>query len=582
MQQDFTCLFAGEAGYGVMSAGATVAKAAGRNNLWAFVVNEYPSLIKGGLNTCLVRLAAAPRTAHEETLDCLAVLSPAGLEQNGHRLQPGGTLIADASLTVDSSRLAAGIRVCQLPLLQKGGGDIGKIMSNSAMLGAFCAVSGFPVDLIEAVLADEFKPEVFEKNRRLLRETYELAVRQTTAAAAFMLPFSQPLAPRMLINGNDAIAMGAIQAGCKFAAGYPMTPGSSVLTYLADNGPAFGLVFKQTEDEIAAINMLIGAGFAGVRAIGSTSGGGFSLMVEALGFAALAEVPLVMVNAQRGGPSTGQPTRTAQADLAFVLNASQGEFLRVVVAPGDIDECFSETCRAFNLAEKYQLPVIILTDKYLADSAATHPFFATEGLAVERGKLADAAWLAKNQPYQRYEFTADGVSMRALPGTPGGRHIATSYTHGEDGFYSSGNREYAGSEPEVTVKALDKLFDKAPHILAELEAVKLYGPESADLTLVVWGSTKGAALEAMELAQAAGISVNVLQVVYLSPFPAAAVAAALGRSRQTLLVEGNKTAQLGGLVRMHTGIQLANRYLKYDSRAFTPSQILLKIKEVLA
>ncbi|QDR82688.1 2-oxoacid:acceptor oxidoreductase subunit alpha [Sporomusa termitida] len=581
MRSDFSCLFAGEAGYGVMSAGSTVAKAAGRNNLWAFVVNEYPSLIKGGLNTCLVRLAAAPLPAHEEMIDCLAVLSQDGMEQNYGRVQPGGLLIADASLAVDSSRLARGVRVYQLPLLQKGSGDVAKIMSNSAMLGAFCALSGFPADLIEAVLASEFKPEVFEKNRLLLRATYELAAQQT-AAAVFPLPFSEPPARRMLINGNDAIAMGALQGGCKFAAGYPMTPGSSVLTYLADYGPAFGLVFKQAEDEIAAINMLIGAGFAGARAIGATSGGGFSLMVEALGFAALAEVPLVMVNAQRGGPSTGQPTRTAQADLAFILNASQGEFLRIVVAPGDIEECFFETFRAFNLAEKYQLPVIILTDKYLADSAATHPFFKTEGLAIERGKLADPDWLAAHQPYKRYEFTADGVSARALPGTGGGRHIATSYTHGEDGFYSSGNREYAGSEPEVTVKALDKLFDKEPHILAELEAVRLYGPETAELTLVVWGSTKGAALAGMELATAAGLSVNVLQVVYLSPFPAAAVAAILGRSRQTLLVEGNKTAQLGGLVRMHTGIHLANRYLKYDSRAFTPSQILLKIKEVLA
>ncbi|MBP2636162.1 MAG: korA 7 [Firmicutes bacterium] len=581
MKNDFTCLFAGEAGYGVMSAGSTVAKAAGRNNLWAFVVNEYPSLIKGGLNTCLVRLAAAPLKAHEETMDCLAVLSQEGLEQNYARLQPGGLLIADASLTVDSARLAEGVRVYQLPLLQKGSGDVAKIMSNSAMLGAFCAVSGFPINLIEAVLADEFKLEVFEKNRALLRSNYEL-VAQQTAGAAFSLAFSQTPVKPMLLNGNDAIAMGALQAGCKFAAGYPMTPGSSVLTYLADNGPAFGLVFKQAEDEIAAINMLIGAGFAGVRAIGSTSGGGFSLMVEALGFAALAEVPLVMVNAQRGGPSTGQPTRTAQADLAFVLNAAQGEFLRIVVAPGDIEECFYETFRAFNLAEKYQLPVIILTDKYLADSSVTQAFFTTEGLAIERGKLVDEAWLAEHQPYHRYEFTADGVSARALPGTAGGRHIATSYTHGEDGFYSSGNREYAGSEPEVTVKAIDKLFDKEPQILAELEAVKLHGPESADLTLVVWGSTKGAALEAMELAKTAGISVNVLQVVYLSPFPAAAVAEILKRSKQTLLIEGNKTAQLARLVRMYTGIELANRYLKYDSRAFTPSQILLKIKEVLA
>jgi 2-oxoglutarate ferredoxin oxidoreductase subunit alpha len=581
LNKDFTCLFAGEAGYGVMSAGSTLAKAAGRNGLWAFVVNEYPSLIKGGLNTCLVRLAASPLRAHEEQLDFLAVLSQEGLEQNYSRLKPGAAILADATISIDASRLSSDVRIYLLPLIQKGSGDVAKIMSNSAMLGAFCRISGFPLELIEAVLASEFKPEVFEKNRVLLRNTYELAGEQSKAAV-FGLLFGVNSEKRMLINGNDAISLGAIQAGCKFAAGYPMTPGSSVLTYLADHGPQFGLVFKQAEDEIAAMNMLIGAGFAGVRAIGSTSGGGFALMVEALGFAGLAEVPVVMVNAQRGGPSTGQPTRTAQADLAFVINSSQGEFPRIVLAVGDADECFVETFRAFNLAEKYQIPVIILTDKYLADSSLTHPFFSSAGLTFERGKLADETWLAGNQSYQRYQFTDDGVSVRAVPGMAGGRHIATSYTHGEDGFYSSGNREYAATEPEITVKALDKLFAKEPHILAEIPAVKLYGPEIADLTLVVWGSTKGAALEALELAKAAGFSVNLLQLLYLSPFPAAAVEAVLSKAKHTLLVEGNKTAQLGALIRMHTGIHIVNRYLKYDSRAFTPSLILERIKEVLA
>ena len=581
MQADFTCLFAGEAGYGVMSAGATVAKAAGRNGLWAFVVNEYPSLIKGGLNTCLVRLAEVPLTAHEDSLDLLGVLSQEGLNQNYERLKPGAAVLYDpSSIKVDNDRLPPGVRLFPLPLVQSGSGDTAKIMSNSALLGAFCAASGFALEAVEAVMADEFKPAVFEKNRELLRKTYAMAAE--AKSDGFQLPFKQNNCRKMLINGNDAIAIGAIKAGCKFAAGYPMTPGSSILTYLADHGPDYGLVFKQAEDEIAAINMLIGAGYAGVRAIGATSGGGFALMAEALGFAALAEVPLVMVNAQRGGPSTGQPTRTAQADLVFMIYASQGEFPRIVLAAGDVDECFAETFRAFNLAEKYQIPVIILTDKYLADSSVVHPFFAAEAMTIERGKLADEAWLAENQPYKRYKLTGDGVSPRAVPGQQGGRHIATSYTHGEDGFYSSGNREYAANEPEVTVQALDKLFAKEESILAEVPAVKLFGPVSADLTLVVWGSTKGAALEAIKQAEAEGLSVNLLQVLYVSPFPAKQVSEALAKAKQMLLLEGNKTAQLGGLIRMHTGIDITNRYLKYDSRAFTPSQILARIKEVLA
>ena len=386
----------------------------------------------------------------------------------------------------------------------------------------------------------------------------------------------------MLLNGNEAIAMAAIKAGVKFAAGYPMTPGSSVLTYLADHAPEYGLVFKQAEDEIAAVNMLIGAGFGGVRSIGATSGGGFALMTEALGFAAQGEVPLVIVEAQRGGPSTGLPTRTAQADLNFVVHASQGEFPRIVVAPGDVEECFLETFRLFNLVDQFQVPGIILTDKYLADSSIIHPYFDEQGLAIDRGQLVDEAWLSEHQPYWRYRLTPDGVSPRAIPGQKGGRHIVTSYTHGEDGFYSSGNNEYAGSEPQVTAAGLDKLFSKIPALVAAIPGIKLHGPQTAGLTVIGWGSSKGAILEAIDAINQEGRPVNFLQILYPSPFPAAAVQSVLQASSKTLIIEGNKTAQMAAMIRAYTGFAVDSCYLKYDSRPFSPSLILAKIKEVLA
>lgn len=582
MEQSYICQFGGEAGYGVMSAGVLVAKAAGRNGLWAFIANEYPSLIKGGLNTSLVRLGGRPQTAYEERLDFLGVLSQPGLEQNYGKLKPGASVLYDVdTVQVDAAKLPP--RIALFPVKLTGAtGDAAKIMANSAMLGAFCAISGFPVEMIADAMRSEFSLAVLDRNLVLLQETYQKVGGSLAAKPVFPLAFSVNAGPKMLLTGNDAIAMGAVKAGCKFAAGYPMTPGSGILSYLSDHAIEYGLVFKQSEDEIAAMNMLIGAGFAGVRAIGATSGGGFSLMVEALGFAGQAEVPVVMVEAQRGGPSTGLPTRTAQADLNFVAHASQGEFPRYVIAPGDINECFTETFRAFNLAEKFQVPCIILSDKYLADSPVTTPFFATDGLTIERGKLADEDWLAANQPYWRYRQTEDGVSWRATPGQKGGRHIATSYTHGEDGFYSSGNHEYAGSEPEITAAGTDKLFRKVPHMLADVPAVELHGPAQADLTVVGWGSTKGAILEALDLAAAAGLPVNFLQVRYMSPFPAAAVETVLKVARRTLLVEGNKTAQLGGMIRANTGYKMDHAYLKYDSRPFVPSAILAKIKEVLA
>nr|WP_092074188.1 2-oxoacid:acceptor oxidoreductase subunit alpha [Dendrosporobacter quercicolus]NSL47685.1 2-oxoacid:acceptor oxidoreductase subunit alpha [Dendrosporobacter quercicolus DSM 1736]SDM80874.1 2-oxoglutarate ferredoxin oxidoreductase subunit alpha [Dendrosporobacter quercicolus] len=582
-QKPFTVLFGGQAGYGIMSAGAMIAKAAGRNGLWAFVVNEYPSLIKGGLNTCSVTLDSQPLQAYEERLDFLCVLSQQALDQNYAKLDREAAILYDSdAVKPDTAKIPAGVSLYPVKLIGSLTGETAKVMANSAMVGAFCALAGFPVDLIADLMKSGFiKAKVLQPNLDLLRQSYEQTRSQYSEHKAFPLLFKPNEQKKMLLNGNDAIAMGAIKAGVKFAAGYPMTPGSSVLTYLADHAAQYGLIFKQAEDEIAAINMLIGAGFAGVRAIGSTSGGGFALMTEALGFAAQGEVPLVMVNAQRGGPSTGLPTRTAQADLNFVVHASQGEFPRIVVAPGDVEECFVETYRLFNLVEKYQVPGIILTDKYLADSSITHPYFEEQGLSIERGKLVDEAWLQENQPYLRYRITDDGVSPRAIPGQKGGRHIVTSYTHGEDGFYSSGNQEYAEEEPQITAAGLDKLFNKVPAILNDIPGVKLHGPQEADLTIIAWGSSKGAILEALAAVKQEGYRVNFLQVLYPCPFPADAVQEILAKSKKTLLIEGNKTAQLGGMIRAYTGFASDKIYLKYDSRPFVPSLIIDKIKEVL-
>lgn len=583
-QKPFTVLFGGQAGYGIMSAGAMIAKAAGRNGLWAFVVNEYPSLIKGGLNTCSVTLDSQPLQAYEERLDFLCALSQQALDQNYAKLDREAAILYDSdAVKPDTAKIPAGVSLYPVKLIGSLTGETAKVMANSALVGAFCALAGFPVELIANLMKSGFiKAKVLQPNLELLRQSYEQTRSQYSEHMTFPLLFKPDEQKKMLLNGNDAIAIGAIKAGVKFAAGYPMTPGSSVLTYLADHAAQYGLIFKQAEDEIAAINMLIGAGFAGVRAIGSTSGGGFALMTEALGFAAQGEVPLVMVNAQRGGPSTGLPTRTAQADLNFVVHASQGEFPRIVVAPGDVEECFAETYRLFNLVEKYQVPGIILTDKYLADSSITHPYFEEQGLSIERGKLVDEAWLQENQPYLRYRITDDGVSPRAIPGQKGGRHIVTSYTHGEDGFYSSGNQEYAADEPQITADGLDKLFNKVPAILNDIPGVKLHGPQEADLTIIAWGSSKGAILEALSAVKQEGYCVNFLQVLYPCPFPADAVQEILAKSKKTLLIEGNKTAQLGGMIRAYTGFASDKIYLKYDSRPFIPSLIIEKIKEVLA
>lgn len=580
----YTCLFGGEAGYGVMSAGSMVAKGANRSGLWSYVVNEYPSLIKGGLNSCLARLSNQPLTAYEEKIDFLGLFSQQAFEGHAHQLTPGAIVLYDSTnVIVDENKVPAGTLLYPIALseyIPKGGA---KIMGNSAMLGAFCALTGYPSNVLIQVIKDEFHTEKLrEQNIAILEAVYTHVLSTLPATKTFPLHFKQDTQPKMFLNGNEAISVAALKAGCKFSAGYPMTPGSSVLSYLVDYGVDYGLVFKQAEDEIAAINMLIGASFAGVRSMGSTSGGGFALMVEALGFAAQAEVPLVMVNAQRGGPSTGLPTRTAQADLNFVVHASQGEFPRIVMAPGDIEECFYETFRIFNLADKYQVPCIILTDKFLADSSVSQPLFDTENLIIQRGKLFDPEQQAPDQPYLRYHLSSDGVSPRAIPGQIGGRHIATSYTHGEDGFYSSGNHEYALNEPDIVVAGTDKLYNKLSAMETDMPSINVYGPAEADLTIIAWGSTKGAVLEAMEQAANQGISVNFLQVLYISPFPTVAFELFIQHIKKSLLIEGNKTGQLGGIIRANTGFKADYSYFKYNSKAFVPSEILAKIKEVLS
>ena len=580
----YTCLFGGEAGYGVMSAGSMVAKGANRNGLWSFAVNEYPSLIKGGLNSCLVRFSDQPLTAYEEPIDFLGVFSQQAFEGHVQQLRPGAIVLYDSNtITIDESKVPAGIVLYPLSLLEyipKGGP---KIMGNSAMLGAFCALTGYPPAILIEGMKDEFHSDnLREQNISILETVYAHVLSTLPSEKIFPLHFKQNSLPKMFINGNEAITLAALKAGCKFSAGYPMTPGSSVLSYLVDYGADYGFVFKQAEDEIAAINMLIGASFAGVRSIGSTSGGGFALMVEALGFAAQAELPIVMVNAQRGGPSTGLPTRTAQADLNFVVHASQGEFPRIVMAPGDIDECFYETFRVFNLADKYQVPCIILTDKFLADSSVSQPLFDTDNLTIERGKTFESQGQTAKEPYLRYQLSPDGVSPRAIPGQIGGRHIATSYTHGEDGFYSSGNHEYALNEPAVVVAGTDKLYNKLSAMEKDMPSINVYGPAEADLTIIAWGSTKGAILEAMEQAARQGISVNFLQVLYISPFPTAAVELFIQHMKKSLLIEGNKTGQLGSIIRANTGYKADYSFFKYNSKAFVPSEILAKIKEVLS
>jgi len=366
-----------------------------------------------------------------------------------------------------------------------------------------------------------------------------------------------------------------VQAGCKFYAAYPMTPASPILDYMAAHDAETGMAVIQTESEIAAINMVVGAGYAGLRAMTATSGGGFSLMTEALGFAAMTETPVVVNIGQRPGPSTGLATNTAQGDPLFAIHASQGEFPRIVVAPGDVEECFYITMEAFNLAERFQVPVIVLTDKYLAESHRSVEPFDPKRIPIDRGKLTVVdEW--RGEEYGRYRITGDCVSPRLLPGTPNAVVQGNSNEHDELG--------YSTSSPGLVVAMMDKRLGKRRFMeneVASLEPVRLVGYEDAEVTLFGWGSTKGPAREALKLLSGAGVKARFVQIVYLEPFPSEDVRGELARGGTNILFEGNATAQLGELIRLHTGYRFDHVGLRYDGRPFNPSDIRDRVMEAL-
>ncbi len=569
----------GEAGYGIMTTGLIFAKVCSRAGLHVFDHTEYPSLIRGGHNTYQVRAEVEEVFSHVRHVDLLVVLNKETIDQHKEELAPGGGIIYDGD-KIPLSKEELGredVKLYHVPLLrlaEESGGR--RIMVNSVALGASVALIDFDFEMLSSVIRDVYRGKA--------RETIELNIRAARLGYDYVKSkgmekdFGRKLPKvggkkRMLLTGNEAVGLGAIKAGCKFYAAYPMTPASSILHFMVAQERNFSLVVKHPEDEIAAINMAIGAGFAGARAMTATSGGGFSLMSEALGLAAMTETPIVVVVCQRPGPSTGLATRTEQGDLRFVLHASQGDFPRFVIAPGDVEECFYKTIEAFNLAERYQCPVILILDKYLSESHNTAEEFDVSEVEIDRGLMLSDRDLEKIEEIKRYEFTETGISPRTIPSQRGGIFTATGSEHDETGYLSD--------DKTVRTKMMDKRFRKFEQAEREIPEPKLFGPKDAEVTIIAWGSTKGPIKEAMKLLDRDGIKANFLQIMYISPFPTNTVSKIIETSKRTVIVENNKTAQLASLIREKTGKEIEHKILKYDGRQFFPTEIYQRVKEVL-
>ena len=568
MALQINVMVGGEAGQGVQSIGFILAKSLARGGYHIFADQDYESRIRGGHNFYRVRAADSPISAIADAIDILVALNIETISLHQKELDPKGVIIFDIEKVKDAAGLKNAFGVPLDRLATESAGD--KLMANTVALGAALGLVRYDLEIIGQVLVEFFKnAEVAEKNIKATRAGYEY-VRDN-----FKGSFDSRLSPisktkRMLLNGNEAMALGAIAAGCKFMAAYPMTPVTSIMEYLAAKADEFGLVVVPAEDEIAAINMTIGAGYAGARAMTATSGSGFCLMVEGLGLAAITETPIVVVEGQRPGPAIGLPTRTEQGDLQFVLYAHQGDFPRAVLAPNTIEDCFWLTVKAFNLADKYQTPVIVMTDHVLATSYTTVDKFDLSKVTIDRGLLLSASE-PNDAEYKRYKITPSGISPRAFPGQGKALVVADSDEHDEAGHLIE--------DAETRTQMMDKRMRKLTGLSKEVATPEVYGPKQADTLLIGWGSTCGAIREATDILNKHGASVSCLSLNELWPFPAEAVSNILNNAKRSFVIENNATGQLARLIRTETGIKVSGNILKYDGRPFTPDSIAQAVRK---
>lgn len=573
---NFNWKIGGEAGYGIISVGAIFSRTMLRAGFYVFDHAEYPSLIRGGHNTLEVSVSDEKIYAVRRPINILVALNQETIDFHKNELSADAVVIYNSDdAKVEDKEFPESTEAIGIPLddlaVKAGAKEIAR---NVVALGASFGLLKLPFDGLKNVIEFNFKKkgeQVISTNVAAALAGYNFIKNNIKREFNYRAePQKNP--DRMILNGNDGIVWGAIQAGCKFVSAYPMTPASGIMQGIAKQSRKYNIVVKHTEDEISAINTAIGAAYTGVRALSASSGGGFALMVEAWGMAAMIEVPLVVVEAMRTGPSTGMPTWTGQGDLKFLLSASQGEFPRFVIAPGDVEQCFNLIQQAFNLAEKFQTPVMFITDKHLAVSHKWVENLDLEKVEIERGSVVAEKDLNGTDNYRRYIHTESGVSPRTLPGTKGGMYVANSDEHNEKGFSEEGAEE--------RTKMMDKRFRKEEAARGDFSPPKIEGDRNADITLISWGSTRGTILEAIKVLKKEGKKVNFLQIIYISPFPVEEVKAVFKRAKKVAIVENNKTGQLAGWLREQTGLVPDYKILKYDGRPFFTEELVETIKEL--
>ena len=555
----YNLLIGGAAGQGMETIASVLVKLLKRKGFETFTLQDYMSRVRGGHNFFQIRFGNEEINSHSDEIDGIIALNTDTISLHIDNLNESGFIIVDEEIDYDDDRV---IRLPLKSIAQKIGNP--RVFGNVA-LGAIIKLFNLDLNYVEELIYEKFKLENAKQNLVAFEEGYKLCKPKFTIIAI-------RADNKILINGNEAIALGALAAGCKFYSAYPMTPATSIMNYLSSKIKQAEIVVEQAEDEIAAINMAIGASYAGARAMTGTSGGGFALMVEALGLSSMLEVPLVVAEIQRPGPTTGFPTRTEQCDLKFVISCAQGEFPRMVIALKNPEDAFYQTVRAFNLADKYQIPVILLGDQYLADCQRTIKPFDFNCIKIDR-HLSDGQYL-DGKEYKRYEITKTGISPRIIPGGISHNFVRVdSHEHDEYGHITE--------SASIRVKMNDKRLRKMEFLKKELIEPEFIGKDNFETLLVGWGSLYSPIKEAVNLLNKDGkTKYSALVFGDIWPLPEKLIKEKSNKAKKIINIEQNATGQLALIIRESTGIEFNNSILKYDGRPISGGEIYNKLKEI--
>jgi 2-oxoglutarate ferredoxin oxidoreductase subunit alpha len=567
-KDEVSVVLCGEAGQGIQTVEQILAGCLKLSGFHVFATKEYMSRVRGGSNSTEIRISSKRVSAFLDRMDILIPFQKGALEHVKKRISPGTIILGDKDIISEDFSQPKG-EYMDIPFSKIADDIGGRIYVNIVAAGVILGIFGVDKSILTNFIKDFFSKksdDVVQRNIEALRKGYEIGTQiLNSGKIKFTIRRSQKVKDENLLNGAEAVGLGALAGGCQFLSSYPMSPSTGVMVFLSQHMDDFELVVEQAEDEISAINMALGASYAGARAMVTTSGGGFALMTEGVSLSGMLETPVVIHLAQRPGPATGLPTRTEQADLELALYSGHGEFPRIIFAPGKLEDAFSLTHKAFNLADKYQIPVFVLTDQYLMDARLNLPLL---GISASRNKRHI---VKTSKAYKRYELTEDGISPRGIPGFGEGLVGVDSDEHDEEAHITE--------NLDLRKKMVDKRLKKLDSIRKEIVPPELVGEEDYKILITGWGSTYNVVREALQRLGREDISFLHFKQVY--PLYEG-TKDYLQKAKKNIIIENNATSQFGKLIKLYTGVDIEAKILKYNGLAFSVEEVTAEIQKIIS